>query len=120
MTPIPIVLYGIPNCDTVRKARAWLDAHAIAYEFVDFKKTPPGRAQVGQWVAALGIEMLLNRRGTTWRRLEATTQALAATESGVVGVLMAHPSAIRRPIVEAGAELIAGFDEARYAHVLAP
>jgi len=119
MTPTPIVLYGIPNCDTVRKARAWLDQRGIAHEFVDFRKSPPDRAQVGRWAAKLGIETLLNRRGTTWRKLDATTQAAAMTESGAVEVLVAHPSAIRRPILEVGGALLAGFDEARYVEVLA-
>ena len=66
-----IKVYGITNCETVKKARAWLDGKRIAYEFVDFKKTPPDREQVARWCSALGADAVVNRRGTTWRKLDA-------------------------------------------------
>jgi arsenate reductase (glutaredoxin) len=113
-----IRMYGIPNCDTVKKARAWLAAARLEYTFVDFKKTPPDAALVARWCKALGVETLVNRRGTTWRGLDAATQARAATAAGAVAVLVANPSAIRRPVIESGATLLAGFDAAAYAERL--
>jgi Spx/MgsR family transcriptional regulator len=109
-----IRLHGIPNCDTVRKARAWLDANGVAHEFSDFKKTPPSAELLGAWVGRLGVEQLLNRRGTTWRKLSPEIQAEAATAEGAVRLMLAHPSVIRRPVVEAGEQLWAGFDAEDY------
>lgn len=105
-----IRVFGIPNCDTVKRARAWLDAQGLAHQFVDFRREPPEATMVARWCTRLGPEALLNRRGTTWRRLDPATQAGAGTEAGVVALLVAHPSAIRRPVVEADGELWAGFD----------
>lgn len=113
-----ITLYGIPNCDTVKKARAWLDAAGFAYEFVDFKKSSPDVAQVTHWCKQLGADTVLNRRGTTWRQLDAATQARAATEAGAIALLVANPSAIKRPVIESGATLLIGFDAAQYAKLL--
>lgn len=113
-----IKVYGIANCDTVNKARAWLDERRIPYQFVDFKKTPPGREQVAHWCAALGADAVVNRRGTTWRKLDPATQSRAATKAGAVTVLVEHPSAIKRPVIEAGAYLLIGFDAALYAQRL--
>lgn len=113
-----IKLYGIANCDTVKQARAWLDAAGIAYAFVDFKKTPPEAAQVSHWCKQLGADTVLNRRGTTWRQLDAATQARAATTAGAIRLLVANPSAIKRPVVESGATLLIGFDAAQYAKQL--
>jgi len=111
-----IRLYGIVNCDTVKKARGWLDAKGIAYEFEDFKKTPPDAALVQHWCEVLGADAVVNRRGTTWRKLDPTTQARA--EKDAVAVLVKHPSAIKRPVIEAGADLLIGFDPNRYSQRL--
>ena len=113
-----ITLYGIPNCDTVKKARACLDAAGLAYEFVDFKKSPPDIARVTRWCKQLGAGIVLNRRGTTWRQLDAATQAHASTEAGAIALLVANPSAIKRPVIESGATLLIGFDAAQYAKLL--
>lgn len=113
-----IRVLGIANCDTVRKARGWLDAHGIAYEFVDFKKTPPAREAIERWCERLGADTVVNRRGTTWRKLEAAVQARADTPAGAVALLLAHPSAIKRPVVESGNEVWVGFDEATFARRL--
>lgn len=113
-----IKLYGITNCETVKKARAWLDAKRIRYEFVDFKKMPPSAPQVKQWLDVLGVDSLVNRRGTTWRKLDPATQACADTKAGAVGVLVEHPSAIKRPVIEAGKDLLVGFDAETYAQRL--
>jgi len=105
-----IKVHGIVNCDTVRKARAWLDARGVDYEFVDFRKTPPSRAVLARWCGVLGWETVVNRRGTTWRRLDAADQARVVDAASAVEALLAHPSAIKRPIVEIGDVVIVGFD----------
>ena len=113
-----IKLYGITNCETVKKARAWLDAKHIRYEFVDFKKAPPSAAQLKQWIDVLGADRVVNRRGTTWRKLDPATHARADTKAGAVTVLVEHPSAIKRPVIEAGQHLVIGFDADTYAERL--
>ncbi|HVR50915.1 MAG TPA: ArsC family reductase [Pseudorhodoferax sp.] len=92
-------LYGIPNCDTVKKARTWLDAQGVAYAFHDFKKAgvPP---QLDHWLAQLGWEAVLNRKGTTWRKLDAAQQAAVHDAASAATLLRAEPSAIKRPVVE--------------------
>ncbi len=104
-------VYGITNCDSVKKARAWLDERGIAYEFVDFKKTPPTRPQVTAWCQACGAQSVLNRRGTTWRKLDPAAQYAADALPGTISLLLEHPSAIRRPVVEVDGEVIIGFDD---------
>ena len=113
-----IRVLGIVNCDTVKKARAWLDAHGIAYEFVDFKKSPPTREAIERWCECLGADTVVNRRGTTWRKLEPADQARAATPEGAVALLLSHPSAIKRPVVESGSEVWVGFDADTFARRL--
>ena len=113
-------VYGIPHCDTVRKALAWLDGHGISYEFVDFKKHPPDAPRVSRWCDRLGADAVLNRRGTTWRKLDPAVQAQAGTLEGTVDVLVKHPSAIKRPVIERedGGTMI-GFDATDYARAFA-
>jgi len=102
-------VYGIRNCDTMKKAFAWLEARGIAYEFHDYKKTgvPPGKLKA--WAAKAGWEKLPNTRGPTWRKVP-EPQRGNLTEAKVVALLEANTSAIRRPIVEAGNALLIGFD----------
>ncbi len=102
MRPNPITLYGIRNCDTVKKARLWLDTHGMAYTFHDFKThgVPPER--LDHWLARAGWEKLLNRKGTTWRQLDPATQAAAQDERGARAVMLEHPSTIKRPVVQWG------------------
>lgn len=111
-------LYGIPGCDTVKKARAWLDARGVAHEFVDFKKVPPPEALIARWIAALGRDRVVNRRGTTWRGLPPDVQARADSDAGAAAVLSAYPSAIRRPVVDTGEALLIGFDEHEFEQTL--
>ncbi|KQP43407.1 ArsC family reductase [Pseudorhodoferax sp. Leaf274] len=92
-------LYGIPNCDTVKKARTWLDDQGIAYTFHDFKKAGVP-AQLDTWIAQLGWEAVLNRKGTTWRKLDAAQQAAVHDAASAAALLRAQPSAIKRPVVE--------------------
>jgi arsenate reductase (glutaredoxin) len=107
-------VYGIKNCDSVKKARAWLDGHGVNYDFVDFKKTPPSADEIARWCHALGANVLLNRRGTTWKKLSLIEQTSADSESGAVAIMAARPSAIKRPVIETESEILIGFDEAAY------
>ena len=108
-----ITLYGIPNCDTVKKARAWLDGQGVAYQFHDFKKAGVPQAGLQRWLAAAGWQTLLNRKGTTWRKLDEAAQAAAADEAGAAALMKAQPSVIKRPVVEwADGAVTVGFDAA--------
>ncbi len=115
-----LTLYGIPNCDTVRRARAWLSARGVPHEFHDFKKHGVPTERLQRWLDGLDADRLLNRRGTTWRTLDAATQARAADAAGIATLLREHPSLIRRPVVEwpDGATTV-GFDEAEWNQRLA-
>jgi arsenate reductase len=107
-------IYGIPNCDTVKKARAWLDAHGVAYAFNDYKKVGVDEAQLRRWVERLGWDKVLNRAGTSFRKLPDSDKA-GLDANRAVAVMMAHPSAIKRPIPVAGDTLLAGFSADAYA-----
>jgi arsenate reductase (glutaredoxin) len=95
-----ITLYGIPNCDTVKKARAWLDAQGLAYGFHDFKKTGVPAERLDRWMQQLGWEKLLNRQGTTWRKLDAAEQAEVKDAASARALMLLQPSVIKRPVVE--------------------
>jgi Spx/MgsR family transcriptional regulator len=104
------ILYGIPNCDTVKKARAWLAEHEVAHEFFDFKKAGVPADRLQAWMAAVGWEKLLNRAGTTWRKLDPGTQAAAADAAGAAALMLAQASVIKRPVVEwADGRITVGF-----------
>jgi arsenate reductase len=116
---VQVKVYGIRNCDTMKKTFAWLDEHGIAYDFHDYKREAPPPERLAAWARAVGWEQLANTRGTTWRKLpEADRQGL--DERRALTLLAANPSAIRRPIVEAGDELLVGFDADAFARVLRP
>ncbi len=107
-------MYGIPNCDTIKKARAWLDAHGVAYHFHDYKKAGIDRALLETWVAALGWEALLNRSGTTFRKLpDAARENLDATRA--IDLMLEQPSMIRRPVLVDGSGIAVGFKPDAYA-----
>ena len=110
-------IYGIRNCDTMKKAFAWLDRNGVEYEFHDYKKAgvPPGK--LAAWAKQAGWEALANMRGPTWRRIpEAKRSNL--TEAKMLALLEANASAIRRPIVETGGKLLVGFDPDAFARAL--
>ena len=111
-------VYGIANCSTVKAARAWLDTHEQRYVFVDYKKTPPTAELLARWCAAFGWERLLNRRGTTWRMLDAAAQARVKDENSAIALMLAKPSIIKRPVVESGKTMLLGFDEREFASKL--
>lgn len=104
----PVVLHGIPNCDTVKKARAWLDSRGVAYGFHDFKKAGVTESLLRDWVAQVGWETLLNRTGTTFRKLPETLRAGLDAEKAIM-IMLAQPSAIKRPVVTGAGALIVGF-----------
>lgn len=108
-----IKLYGIPNCDSVRKARRWLDARGIAYAFHDFRKDGLDPGQLAAWTGQAGWESLLNRKGTTWRQLpSAQREGLDAARAQ--GLMLELPTLIKRPVLQAGTRLEIGFDPDRY------
>jgi arsenate reductase (glutaredoxin) len=110
-----LVLYGIPNCDTVKKARAWLADHGVEHAFHDFKKQGVPAAHLEAWLHAAGPDRLLNRQGTTWRKLDAAEQARSATGEGARALMLAQPSVIKRPVVEwPDGTVTVGFDPAQW------
>ncbi len=114
-----VTVYGIPNCDTVKKARAWLGEQGAVHTFVDFKKTGVPPDQLSDWAAAVSWDKLINRRGTTWRKLDAAEQANADAPDGAKKLALAMPSVVKRPVVEwADGEITVGFDAAQFAETL--
>ena len=113
--PMIITVYGIPNCDTVKRARQWLDAHGLAYQFHDFKRAgvPPEALQ--RWLAELGWEKVVNRAGTTWRKLDEALKASVVDAASAGALALAQPSVIKRPVVLwADGTLSIGFSEALF------
>jgi arsenate reductase (glutaredoxin) len=108
-----MTLYGIPNCDTVKKARRWLDGLGVAYRFHDVKKQGLDETLLRVWIDELGWDALLNRRGTTWRRLPETVRD-GIDQASAIQVMMDNPSVIRRPILDMGTARHVGFSESEY------
>ena len=104
-------LYGIPNCDTVKKARAWLAERGVDHAFHDFRKAGVPADRLDAWLQAVGWEKLLNRQGTTWRKLDAEAQLRSGNEGGARDLMLAQPSVVKRPVVEwADGTVTVGFD----------
>lgn len=112
-----ITMYGIRNCDTIKKARAWIEARGIAYRFHDYKTAGVERERLERWCHELGWESLLNRAGTTFRKL-ADDQKQELNERAAVLLMLAQPSIIRRPVLETGNVLVVGFRPERYEEAL--
>ena len=108
-----LTVYGIRNCDTIKKARAWLDVAGVAYEFHDYKGAGVDRAALERWVNRLGWTVLLNRAGTTFRKLPDSDKA-DLDRDRAVALMLAHPSTIKRPVLEGGDTLLIGFSPERY------
>ena len=104
-----VEFYGIPNCDTVKKARTWLEAKGVEYAFHDYKKEGAEPAKLAAWSDAAGWEVLLNRRGTTFRALSDADKA-DIDRAKAIRLMEANPSLIKRPVVEHGGGLLVGFD----------
>jgi len=118
---VTVTVYGIRNCDTMKKARAWLDAHGVAYAFHDYAASGITRAQLARWAGEVGWERLCNRAGTTFKKLpEADTRAL--TEAKALDLMVAKPSMIKRPVLTidsgAGERILVGFSPDAYAEAL--
>jgi arsenate reductase len=110
-------IYGIKACDTMQKARAWLTGHGVAYDFHDYKTQGVDRDRLAAWAGEVGWEVLLNRSGTTFRKLpEADKSDL--TEAKAIGLMLAQPSMIKRPVLETAGGLIVGFKPDVYASAL--
>lgn len=111
-----LTLYGIPNCDTVKKARKWLDARQVPYQFHDYKKQGIGRQKLDRWLAQVPWEKLLNRAGTTWRKLPDEQKSRVTDAATAADFLQTNTSAIKRPLFEnaAGTVVMLGFSEPEY------
>ena len=109
-----VTIYGIKNCETMKKAFVWLDEHRVAYDFHDYKKAGVTKAQLARWCAELGWETVINRAGTTFKKLpDADKEGL--TRDKAVALMLASPSMIKRPVLETGKALEIGFKPERYA-----
>jgi len=107
-------IYGIRNCDTMRKARAWLDEHGVAYDFHDYKAEGIARQRLEGWAKAVGWEVLLNRAGTTFRKLP--PEEKEGVDAGkAIALMLAQPAMIKRPVLETGAGILVGFKPEVYA-----
>ena len=113
MTDTQLTLYGIANCDTVKKARRWLADQGLAYRFHDFRKDGLNESLLRSWAAELGWEALLNRRGTTWRQIPPEATA-GLDEDRALRLMLEHPAVIRRPVLDTGRVRLIGFDESTY------
>lgn len=103
-------VYGIANCDTVRKALLWLDARGIAYRFHDFRKDGVPDGALERWAVDPGWQLLLNRKSTTWRALDETERARVCDPASALRLLRAHPTLIKRPVIERPGSVTVGFD----------
>ncbi len=107
------ILYGIRNCDTVRKARAWLDAHGIAYHFHDLRGDGIDAAMLNDWLRQIDTATLINTRGTTWRQLPESARQIADT-AAAVQLMLEHPTLIKRPVLLHDGKITVGFAAANY------
>lgn len=112
------MVHGIKNCDTMKKARVWLEAHDVAHDFHDYKASGITRAKLEGWTKQVGWEVLLNRAGTTFRALPEADRA-GLNQAKAIELMLAQPSMIKRPVLEAGGELLVGFKPEHYAAAFA-
>jgi arsenate reductase len=107
-------LYGIPNCDTVKKARTWMAEHGHAFDFHDFKKQGLDRATAAAWLEQLDWEVLVNRKGTTWRKLPDERRAAITDQASALELVLEQPSVIKRPVLDRGGKFSVGFSDSQY------
>jgi Spx/MgsR family transcriptional regulator len=112
-----VIVYGISNCDSVKKAQAWLNRQGISFEFRDFKKWPPALNQVSRWWDVTEGTGLVNRKSTTWKSLSVDEQAATHLPEKAKMLLVKYPTLIKRPVVEYSGKVVVGFDEEKYAAV---
>lgn len=110
-------LYGIKNCDTVKKARKWLDDHNIKYHFHDFRADGLTSAQVETWIADLGLDVLVNKRSTTWKEFDESVKS-GFNETTATPLIVEHPTLIKRPLLETGKSRHVGFKADDYQQLL--
>ncbi|MBC7711258.1 MAG: arsenate reductase [Rhizobacter sp.] len=110
-----VTVYGIANCDSVKKVRLWLDAQRVVYTFHDYKKQGVHEPELRRWVAAKGWQIVLNRKGTTWRALDDAVKAGVVSDASAIAVMLASASTIKRPVVTFGDTIIVGVDFAALA-----
>ena len=108
-----ITMYGIPNCDTIRKAKKWLTGHDIEFEFHDYKKSGVPKQSLQKWNQQLGWETLLNKRGTTWRKLDDSVKN-SVNEKTAIRLMLENPSIIKRPVLDINGQYTVGFSEDIY------
>lgn len=109
-----VTLYGIPNCDTVKKARLWLTAQGVAFSFHDIKKQPLARATVATWLQCVPQQVLLNRKSATWRALPDERRAAIVDDDSAIELMLELPSIIKRPVLHLGQQYHVGFSDAQY------
>ncbi|MDO6515045.1 ArsC family reductase [Neptuniibacter sp. 2_MG-2023] len=108
-----ITMYGIPNCDTIKKARKWLEANQIEYRFHDYRKDGLDETQLKNWVSELGWETLLNKRGTTWRQQPEEIKD-TINEASAISLMLEYPAMIKRPLIDTGSVRLVGFKDTEY------
>jgi arsenate reductase (glutaredoxin) len=113
MAKKPLTIYGIKNCDTMKKARAWLDSHGVVYAFHDYKTTGIDRDHLKAWCKEVGWETVLNRAGTTFRALPDADKT-GLTETKAIALMLAQPSMIKRPVLDLGGRVLVGFKPEQY------
>ncbi len=111
------ILYGIPNCDQVKKARTWLDAHAAPHVFHDFKKAGVSRAMIDVWLGAVAWEVLVNRKGTTWRALDDARKGAVIDAASATELMLESPSIIKRPVLCTGGKTYVAFSDELYQQI---
>jgi arsenate reductase len=111
-------LYGIPNCDTVKKARTWLADQGHAFDFHDFKKQGLARETVAAWLEQLDWEVLVNRKGTTWRKLSDERRTAVHDKASALELMLENPSVVKRPVLDDGGKLAVGFSDDQYRQLL--
>jgi arsenate reductase len=116
---LTITLYGLKNCDTMKKARTWLDTHGVQYEFHDYKAVGIDSSVLARWCKEVGWEVLLNRNGTTFRKLPESRKT-GLNERKAIVLMLAQPSMIKRPVLDLGKRLLVGFEPAIYGQATAP
>ena len=112
-----IKIYGIPNCDTMKKARRWLDDNGVEYTFHDYRKLGVPEKELARWVRNAGWETLLNRRGTTWRKLD-DARKNSIDEASAIQIMLDNPGIIKRPVLESGKLLLVGFRQEDYQRLI--
>ena len=109
-----VIVYGIDSCDQVRKARSWLRAQGVSFQFHDFRADGLDAALLARWMGHLPWDALLNKRGLSWRQLDATRRASVVDQSSASELMLANPTLIKRPVLEAGDRIVVGFSEPIY------